>query len=373
MRILIDNVTIVTMNRERPLISNGYVYVDKGMVLALGEGEPPEEYQFADYIIDGSGRILLPGFSLGFADPVRMIFRHVRIEPTKLLGLIESITSKREIHALFGALLASLQSKGFTSVTVYAHEPRIARALARASSDVWLRTRVVLPSSDRYEVLSEIRRASREVSEPDAIARGIVSFGICVNDDSFKTIAVRYPEYHVYVYSRYVGEGAVPKNVIALGHSDIRVKRVVIDDFDAYVIGDGFGVMKSPVSTPTVLLLKLAEAMGSKEGVYEDSLRVLTTWNYVNSDIGLGEIREGMSADLILLNFREPPSWPMIVKEPDSIYKAIVEGDYVIETVIVGGEVVVDKGENLMVGRALINRAKPIVDELCKAIGAKLV
>ncbi|RLG78018.1 MAG: hypothetical protein DRO12_00450 [Thermoprotei archaeon] len=372
MRILIDNAVVVTLSSDRPLIQNAYIYIDRGMVISVSEGEPPEEYQYAEYIIDGSGRVVMPGFSLGFMDPLRVLFRHVDYDEHKLVRYIEEVLSRKELDLVFEALLASLESKGFTGVVTFARTPFIARMLARASSSAWIRTRIVLQASDEAEVVSELKKASKEVKEPDALSKAIVGFGALVGDANLmNNLAGRYPEYHIYVRSNLLKGERVPRNIVVLGHTDERVKKVVVDEYKEYVEGDGFGVLKRGFSTPTTIMLRLLESMSIASGdPYEVSLKALTTWNYLNSDLGIGEIREGASADLIILNFREPPSWPLIVSGARDLYKAIVEGDYVIESVIVGGEVVVDKGENLMVGSAVIKRARPILEELCKAVRA---
>lgn len=58
MNILIHNVTVLTMDPEKTIYRNGYVYTEDSVIRSLGEGRPELP---ADQVIDGRGGILLPG------------------------------------------------------------------------------------------------------------------------------------------------------------------------------------------------------------------------------------------------------------------------------------------------------------------------
>jgi len=57
--LLIKNCLIVTMDRERRILENGYVVVDEGTIQTVGKGQP--ESISADREIDGTGKIAIPG------------------------------------------------------------------------------------------------------------------------------------------------------------------------------------------------------------------------------------------------------------------------------------------------------------------------
>lgn len=54
---LIQGSVIFTGNE---VLNDGYVYVSGGRVAALGEGNPPEEYTYANLVLGGRGRIIAP-------------------------------------------------------------------------------------------------------------------------------------------------------------------------------------------------------------------------------------------------------------------------------------------------------------------------
>ncbi|MBO5505720.1 MAG: amidohydrolase family protein, partial [Clostridia bacterium] len=56
--ILIKNVTILTMDRENPVIKDGFVLTEGNKIKYVGETRP----EFEGYEIDGKGKILMPGF-----------------------------------------------------------------------------------------------------------------------------------------------------------------------------------------------------------------------------------------------------------------------------------------------------------------------
>ena len=57
--ILIKDASIIV--KPGKSIRKGFVYINKGKIVEVGEGEVPPEYEFANYVIEGKGRIVLPG------------------------------------------------------------------------------------------------------------------------------------------------------------------------------------------------------------------------------------------------------------------------------------------------------------------------
>lgn len=58
MNIIIENVTVITMDSQRTLLHNGYVHVQDTVIAGLGTGSYKGQ---ADVVIDGRGGILMPG------------------------------------------------------------------------------------------------------------------------------------------------------------------------------------------------------------------------------------------------------------------------------------------------------------------------
>ena len=68
MRSLIKDVeAIATFDREGRELQSGWLLVEGNRIAALGEGEPPPGPY--DQVIDGRGKVLLPGICLLYTSP----------------------------------------------------------------------------------------------------------------------------------------------------------------------------------------------------------------------------------------------------------------------------------------------------------------
>ncbi|WP_100407245.1 amidohydrolase [Bacillus solitudinis] len=62
MSLLCEDVTIVTMDENRPLIKKGYAYIEKGHFSKVEEGDPPSKLRIeAEISINAKGKWMLPG------------------------------------------------------------------------------------------------------------------------------------------------------------------------------------------------------------------------------------------------------------------------------------------------------------------------
>ncbi len=63
MSLLITNTTVVTVDPTRRVIENGAVYVEEDRIAAVGDTQTlSEQYPTADTVVDGEGKVVLPGF-----------------------------------------------------------------------------------------------------------------------------------------------------------------------------------------------------------------------------------------------------------------------------------------------------------------------
>ena len=72
--LIIKNVTILTMNKEKELIENGVVVITGDAIEDVGGLELLEHYQ-ADKVIDGQGGILMPGMVNTHTHAAMVVFR----------------------------------------------------------------------------------------------------------------------------------------------------------------------------------------------------------------------------------------------------------------------------------------------------------
>ena len=63
MSLLITNCTVVTVDPAHCVIENGAVYIEEDRIVAVGDtGALREQYPTADTVVDGKGKVVLPGF-----------------------------------------------------------------------------------------------------------------------------------------------------------------------------------------------------------------------------------------------------------------------------------------------------------------------
>ena len=133
MDVLFSDITVITMNDEKPVLLHGYVGVKGRKVSYVGEKPPPEK---AARVISGSRRLLMPGLInshshlpmallRGYADDYRLqewLFEHVFPAEAKL--------NERCIAAGIRLALAECIRFGIVSCTeMYFHLPVIADAV----------------------------------------------------------------------------------------------------------------------------------------------------------------------------------------------------------------------------------------------------
>ncbi len=77
--ILIENGSIVTVDDRQQVFSEGYVFIEDGLIAAVGSGQPPAQYRGADTVIDASLMAVMPG----------MVNGHTHLFQTFLRGLAD--------------------------------------------------------------------------------------------------------------------------------------------------------------------------------------------------------------------------------------------------------------------------------------------
>ena len=122
MSILITNATVVTVDETHRVIENGAVYVEKDRIAAVGDAQAlGEQYSMAETVVDGSGKVVMPGFvsvhnHVGYA-----VFRgraeDIGHAPTHRLYLPMSGVIAQEERQVIGALaVTELLRGGVTTI-----------------------------------------------------------------------------------------------------------------------------------------------------------------------------------------------------------------------------------------------------------------
>ena len=174
MEILFSDITVITMNDERPVLLHGYVGVDGGKVSYVGEKAPEEK---AGRVIGGSRRLLMPGLVnshshlpmallRGHADDYRLrewLFDHVLPAEARL--------DERCVEAGIRLGLAECIRFGIVSITdMYFHLRRIAEAVLESGIKANVTNAFFCLDMSRYDF--EKDRGIMEVRDVMARYRG---------------------------------------------------------------------------------------------------------------------------------------------------------------------------------------------------------
>ncbi|MFV0496645.1 MAG: amidohydrolase [Candidatus Fimivivens sp.] len=130
-RILIDNITVLTMDDHNTVHRNGYLLTDADKIAALGSGAFAGAY---DEHIDGAGGILLPGFVNTHCHVSMMPFRSLGDDcPDRLRRFIfplenEAVTPRLVYLAAKYGICEMLLSGTTTFLDMYYFEDEVARA-----------------------------------------------------------------------------------------------------------------------------------------------------------------------------------------------------------------------------------------------------
>lgn len=370
MKILVDNVAIYTATPSKKFIDKGYLYIDKGLITAVGEGEPPPELEFADYIIEGKYSVVVPGFVVGVGNIIDYIFRFKALTRDKY-EILSTLTIN-DVQTLLSIALASLTLNGVTSVITYVTpvNHKILTGLTLAANECWIRVRMLIPVEDIdiNAVEDIIRNALKSVKEPEAITKGVISFGFYVrknvNRDTIelaKSLNARLYIDDALVVNDLVRQN--PKDFIVLTQAEISeitgIERISVTSAMLWKKGRGF-VSFDPLNlNPRILITSLNKTLEDPQTIVD----ILCHYNPVNLDIGNKSIEGGNVADIIILDYSKPPIGPIPISETD-VVEEISLANYMVETSLIAGELTIDQGLTLNIGDKHVRKAQAILDSL---------
>jgi 5-methylthioadenosine/S-adenosylhomocysteine deaminase len=139
MRTLIENITVITMNNTLDILENANVHIENDEICRIFFDNISEEY---DSIIDGTGRLLLPGFINTHTHVPMTIFRglgdDMKDRLTRLLIPLENSCLSSEI--VYGSSLLSLSEMLLSGTTCYADMYTFINSTAQASIELGIRS-----------------------------------------------------------------------------------------------------------------------------------------------------------------------------------------------------------------------------------------
>ena len=138
MKTLIRNITVITMNDTLDILENASVLIENDEIARIFFDTISEEY---DSVIDGSGKLLLPGFINTHTHVPMTVFRglgdDMKDRLTKLLFPLENTCLNGDI--VYASSLLSLSEMLLSGTTCYADMYTFINATAKASAELGIR------------------------------------------------------------------------------------------------------------------------------------------------------------------------------------------------------------------------------------------
>lgn len=373
MKILIEGTSIIAMNKQKPFIQSGYIYIDRGIIIAYNEGLPPPEFEFAEYVINEKFAVALPGFVVGIGNILEYLFQFDK-DSRRSVSLLTKL-SKLELEALAEVALASLTCNGVTSViSLITHsEEKVISILASAASEAWTRLRIVLPLSSlssMQELESITKTISRSIKDAEALSRGLISLGLFIDNDEALhkfshelTDAVNKMNIYIYVpaeiYNKCRNGLANIRNLILLDLHEPPTS-CLYTTYTSWKPPCGFASLDVSLLNPKKLLPILHSL--EKHDIYVPTY-MLSHFNPLNNKIGAYSIIEGTRSDIVVMSFKDPPYGPIPISEY-SVLKALSNAFYNVKVVIIDGEIVVDNSLHLNIGEEKVKKVRGLIEEL---------
>ena len=365
MKVLVTNATLLTLSlTQKPVISEGYVYVSNGVIHAVGEGEPPEELRYPELLLRGEERVIAPGLSSAFTVVTPYIFRF-SFREIRMVDWIEYFRelSRMDTYYIAGMAFIEMVMRGITSALV---TDVYLDNVARAAKDVGIYVTLAPPFNcglDEFSPDNELRLLlDRWHGRVANVKAGILTCGT----PSEKLLSISR-EHSIPIYVLEGSEGLegfkgvklIPINAGTSGMKSIAYGEGIKNWSEES--GLGLGV------TPSYSMLEVIRKVPLLTGKH--SIDALNAAVNINPKLlgyeRIGSIDVGNTANLVLFNTSEPPGWPAPNKLGQLI-NAVVEGGLRIESVILGDNVLVDSGESITLGYDFIVKARKRIEPLIK-------
>jgi len=328
-------------------LSDGFVGVDGNNVVYIGKQEP-EGFDDAELVVGGEGRLLRPGFTAFEIYPVLFPFRY-RI-PTGKVNVNVVTSSMSRTDAFYFSLMAGykLLREGVTTAVI--DGPFIDQA-GRALRSLGLRVVLVAHvgcEREEWGTYSSLRE--RWSSDGTSIA-----VKVCGQRELTESAELAASENHTLLVSREVELREINvsgRRTVALGGGSrgdidfIKSKGLGITFVPSYeVYRFSLGELKPSISiesSPQISALHEASVAISRYLLkVDEAFNSLTSWGYEQLGVKGGVIEQGKLADLVVVNLGEYMRYPLDTKAPR---ETAIFSESDAETVLVGGEVVMDGG-----------------------------
>ncbi len=356
-RILLRNATVL-YGKELNIIPRGYVYLEDDQIKKIGDGEPPEDYRLAELYITANDRLIMPGTLspvtyISFY-PFRYLLLKNLVNPLDILSTL-STNDYYNISLMAGY---ELVKNGVTTVGVLDQENL--HTIARGLYEIGLR---ILLLVDPY-----VNDLDKIVEEWDGKDGRVHVYALVESSIDARKYSAKLGLNRIVAKPAKMPGGA---KILVDPPGMIRPSDTVVTflNIGRWVNGVGLSIGVAPQYNMFDIARRLwiTGKTSSREALVHATSRTAEIFSLEN----LGVVVEGAKPDIIVLDFSEPPSWPLIPFD-DVVYDMVLDSNRRIETVIVNGEVIVDGGDPLNVGYDKVYKAKEKITDLVGELIKKL-
>jgi len=351
--------------------------VNNGIIEEVAEGEL-EEYEDAELQIGGKDRIIIPAKISLSSIPFLYPFRHKVNYGKMKIGDVISIITPKDTY-LFSMIAAySMALDGIsTSVVTGIHIDSVMRGF----KEVGIRAIPAIPVECPY-FENDWEKEAKIIKDRWSSLDTPVLLRVCSQENLKEIIEEAIANNYKVLLDKTV-ELNIPVNekvkLIALGggvRKDLNIirrmgGRIAITpsqeiyqfSFDEYEPG-----LALENSSAFNLTFEMQVAISRLLLSPENAIKASYEWGFSSLGLSAGAIKKKSIADIVVLECSKPPCAPI---DKDSIIEQSIFGGNAIETVIVGGNVIVDGGEALYIGSKIIQEARSRLEELEKKVTTK--
>ncbi len=342
-------------------IENGYVYVEGGVIRGVGSGEPPMEYEAAELVVGGRGRLVVPGFATAHTHlllyPLRHLVEHGDPASTELAGWVAERLGREEAYRLALLALYELTMHGVTMVvSMDPHTEAVARAMKAAG----VRGVVAVPLPgcrysrsdwrEELELLVERRGGGVDVGVA-ACTSDDVELGLRLKREHGLTlfghppVAHRDPRADVVLHAE--EETGHPRSVYVPAPGGTPPSRAALG-LDAVGIGNPL----------RAALVAAWQGMG-----YRDALLAVTSEGYRVAGFQGGVIEKDAPADLVVFDVSLPPGLP---PRRETLERLLLDVELRVEMILANGYPLVDQGTHLLIQESTVREAMRLAEEIAE-------
>ncbi|BBD72774.1 amidohydrolase [Sulfodiicoccus acidiphilus] len=353
-------------------IGQGFVGIDGGQVSYVGQDQP-EAFDDVELFVGGEGRVIHPGLAALGVYPVFFPFRY-RV-PTGKVNVNEVIRSMSRSDAYYFSLLAGyrLMKKGVTTVLI--NGPFLDQA-GRAMKSLGLRVVVLAHiGCDREEWGTYGSLRERWGSEGTSLA-----IDVCGRESLKEALELAEAGGHTIFVERWVDLSGLKRGgrrVVAMGGGF----RCDLDSVKSHGLGLTFvpsyevykfslGEMRPSISLESSPQMSVIHEAGVAVSRYllkaDEAFSSITRWPHEQLGIQGGSLEVGKLGDAVVLNFHDSLTYPI---DPLASREMVIFSEAEAETVVVGGEVVLDGGIPISGDPADLEKAESKIREFGRASG----